>query len=329
MTAVLVTGGAGYIGSHAAKALAEAGFTPVVYDDLSLGHRDFVRWGPFVQGDIADAKTVEDACRTHGVAAVMHFAAASLVGESLVDPAKYYRNNTAGALGLLDGMRAAGVGTIVFSSTAATYGQPDAALIPEDAPQAPINPYGASKLMVERILRDYGEAYGLKWTALRYFNACGADESAEIGEKRDPETHLIPRALMALQGWVKDFAVFGADYPTPDGTAIRDYIHVDDLAEAHVLALRRLLDGGASAAFNLGVGQGYSVRQVLDAIARVTGHEIPVQDAPRRPGDPAVLVADPSKAMRELGFRATRSDLDRIVASAWAWHLRAHPRKNA
>lgn len=327
--AILVPGGAGYIGSHTAKALSEAGFLPVVYDNLSLGHRDFVRFGPLVEGDIADSARVAETCRAYAIKAAVHFAAYSLVGESVTDPGKYYRNNVGGTLGLLEGMRACGADTLVFSSTCATYGQPGTVPIAEDTPQNPINAYGASKLMAERMIRDFGLAHGLKWMALRYFNACGADASGLLGEKRDPETHLIPRALMSLLGYIPDFAVFGTDYPTPDGTAVRDYIHVGDLARAHVLALGHLLQGGTSGAVNLGSGAGYSVREILAAVERVTGHRLSVGDGPRRAGDPPSLVADPSRAASVLGFRTEISDLDTIVGSAWAWHQRAHPKLNA
>lgn len=326
---VLVVGGAGYVGGHTCKALARAGYRPVVFDNLSTGHRDFVRWGPLVRGDIHDTAAVASAIGQHGCAAVLHFAALACVGESMASPAAYYDTNVAGTLSLLDGMRAAGCGTLVFSSTCAVYGQPEQMPIREATPRDPVNPYGASKLMVERILADYGAAYGLRSVALRYFNACGADEEGELGELRDPETHLIPRAMMALQGYLSDFAVFGADFPTPDGTAVRDYIHVADLAEAHVAALGLLLGGHAGGAFNLGTGRGLSVAEVLGAIERVTGERLPAATGARRPGDPATLVADPSLARTALGFEPRRSDLDTIVRTAWAWHRRAHPRRNA
>lgn len=327
--AVLVAGGAGYVGSHACKALAQAGFRPVVLDNLSTGHRDFVRWGPLVQADLHDTATVADTIRQHGCVAALHFAAFAYVGESVTDPAKYYDNNVAGTLALLHGMRTAGCDALVFSSTCAVYGQPTQVPINEATPPDPINPYGASKLMVERILADFRPAYGLRSIALRYFNACGADPDGEIGELRDPETHLIPRAMMALQGHIDDFAVFGSDFATPDGTAIRDYIHVAALAEAHVAALRRLLDGSPGGVFNLGTGRGYSVKQVLQAIEQETGERLPGVMGARRPGDPAELVADPARARQELGFDPTHSDLDSIVRTAWAWHRRAHPRRNA
>ena len=326
--AILVTGGAGYIGAHTCKALAQAGFTPIAFDNLSLGHRQFVRWGPFVEGDIRNANAVAETCRVHGVVAAIHFAAYALVGESMANPAKYYQNNVGGTLSLLEGMRDAGVTRIVSSSSCAVYGQPEVQPITEDTRTNPINPYGMSKLVMERMLADYGQAYGLLWSAPRYFNACGADAAAEIGELRSEETHLIPRAMMSIQGHLDEFRVFGTDYPTPDGTAIRDYIHVSDLADAHVLALTRLLDGEQLGILNLGTGRGYSVKQVLDEIARTTGCKVSVIASERRPGDPPVLVADATRAARQLGFAAQRSDLPSIIRTAWAWHQKAHPRRN-
>jgi UDP-glucose 4-epimerase/UDP-arabinose 4-epimerase len=299
-----------------------------VLDNLSTGHRDFVRWGPLVQADLHDTSTITDTIRQHDCVAVLHFAAFALVGESVTDPAKYYENNVAGTLSLLAGMRAAGCDALVFSSTCAIYGQPAQVPIVEDTRPDPINPYGASKLMVERILSDFRPAYGLRPIALRYFNACGADPDSEIGEMRDPETHLIPRAMMALQGHITDFAVFGSDFETPDGTPIRDYVHVADLADAHVAALRQLLSGGTGGVFNLGTGRGHSVREVLDAIEREAGERLPDVTGPRRAGDPAVLVADPARARSELGFDPRLSDLATIVRTAWAWHCRMHPRRN-
>ena len=319
---VLVTGGAGYIGAHACKALAAAGHEPVVFDNLVTGHGWAVRWGDFVEGDIADHALLTRTLAEREIGAVMHFAASLNVGESVARPAKYYANNVVGSLGLLDAMREVGVGTIVFSSSAATYGTPQAVPIAEDHPQLPINPYGETKLAVERALRWYGEAYDLKWTALRYFNAAGADPDGEIGEAHDPEFHLIPLVLEAALDKRPPVKVFGTDYDTPDGTAIRDYIHVTDLAEAHVAALRYLLDGGASLAANLGTGQGYSVRQVLKAARRAAGRPVPHEDAPRRAGDPAVLVADPALALRSFAWTPARSDLDTILKTALAWHGR-------
>lgn len=324
--AILVTGGAGYIGSHCCRALVAAGYHPVVYDNFSTGHRDFVT-GSLVAGDIADKATLAHAFAEHGIVAVMHFAASSLVGESVTDPQKYYINNLAGTLSLLDAMREAGCNRLVFSSTGAVYGNADSKALPENYACAPINPYGASKWMIERILADYRGAYGLGAFALRYFNASGADPSGGIGELREVETHLIPRAMMALQGHVPDFAVFGDDYDTPDGTAIRDYIHVTDLAAAHVLALKLLLQGHSGGAFNLGTGAGFSVREILSAITTETGREVPHVVKPRRAGDPTHLVADASAAREVLNFRPVHSDLATIIRTAWAWHQTAHPLK--
>jgi UDP-glucose-4-epimerase GalE len=279
--------------------------------------------------DIRDSEAVAAALRSQQIEAVLHFAASAYVGESVTDPQKYYENNVAGTLSLLRAMRLAGCSTIVFSSTCAIYGEPAEVPIREDTPKDPVNPYGASKLMIERMLSDYAQAYGLRFVALRYFNACGADPEGEVGELRDPETHLIPRAMMALQGHLSDFAVFGDDYDTPDGTAIRDYIHVTDLASAHVAAVTRLLDGGPSGSFNLGTGHGYSVKQVLAAIAQEAGEHLAVEAGPRRAGDPPVLIADAARARSDLDFRVAYSDLNTIVATAWAWHIRAHPKRDA
>jgi UDP-glucose-4-epimerase GalE len=325
--AILVTGGAGYIGAHCCKALSEAGYVPVCFDNLSTGHRDFVKWGPLVVGDIGDTALVADAIATHNVAAVMHFAAFSQVGESVGDPQKYYLNNVGGTLSLLKAMLAQGCTRLVFSSTGAVYGDASRDPIAESAAGTPVNPYGTSKWMIELILRDYRRAYQLNSFCLRYFNACGADSLSEIGEFRDPETHLIPRAMMALQGHVGDFAIFGEDFDTPDGTAIRDYIHVVDLAAAHVLAVAALLKGSPGGSYNLGTGSGYSVRQILTVIERETGLKMPLVTKERRAGDPPILVADPAAAQADLGFVATRSDLATIVKSAWVWHQLAHPKK--
>jgi UDP-arabinose 4-epimerase len=326
MGAILVTGGAGYVGAHTCKALHRSGYTPVVFDNLSTGHRSFVRWGPLVEGDIGDAAAVLAAIRIHRPEAVLHFAASAYVGESVTNPQKYYDNNVAGSLSLLKAMLEAGCRKLVFSSSCAIYGEPDELPIRETAPQNPVNPYGASKAMVERMLSDYARAYALQSVALRYFNAAGADPESELGELRDPETHLIPRAMMAIQGYLPGFAVFGSDYDTPDGTPIRDYIHVSDLAEAHVAALRRLLAGGSGGAFNLGTGRGSSVKQVLDSIAAETGESLAVLHGQRREGDPAELVADASLSRSELGFEPRRSDLKTIIHTAWNWHRRAHPK---
>ena len=325
-SAILVTGGAGYVGAHTCKALRRAGYTPVVFDNLSTGHKSFVRWGPLVRGDIRNTKSLLNAIHSYNPDAVLHFAASAYVGESVADPRKYYENNVAGSLSLLGAMLEEGCRKLVFSSSCAIYGEPAEIPICETTPQNPVNPYGASKAMVERILRDYQRAHEIRVIALRYFNASGADPESELGELRDPETHLIPRAMMAIQGYIPDFAVFGNDYPTPDGTAIRDYIHVSDLADAHVAALHHLLAGKAGGAFNLGTGRGYSVKQVLDAIADETGERLSVSNAPRREGDPPVLVADASLSHAELGFAPRLSDLKTVVQTAWAWHRQAHPK---
>ena len=308
------------------QALVAAGYHPVVFDNFSTGHRSFVT-GSLEVGDLMDKAALTRAFAQHNIVAVMHFAAASLVGESIADPQKYYWNNVVGTLSLLEAMREAGCNRLVFSSTGAVYGNADSKALPEDFPCAPINPYGASKWTIERILADYRSAYGLGSFCLRYFNAGGADISGGIGELRDNETHLIPRAMMTLQGHVGDFAVFGDDYDTPDGTAIRDYIHVTDLAATHLLALKMLEQGHSGGAFNLGTGAGYSVRQILAAIAAETGREVPHAVKPRRSGDPACLVADPTAARQTLKFRTTHSDLATIIRTAWAWHQKAHPLK--
>jgi len=314
----LVTGGAGYIGSHACKALAAAGFLPLVYDNLSTGCGDFVRWGPFVEGDLLDADTLSGAFAEHRPAVVLHFAACTDVGESGADPAKYYRNNIVGALHLVDAARSAGNVPVVFSSTCAVYGTPTEQPISEDTDLVPVNPYGRTKLAVERALADYESAYGLRSVQLRYFNASGCDPDGMVGEIRDPVTHLIPRTVNTAMGLNK-LIIFGKDYPTPDGTAIRDYIHVTDLADAHVAAVRYLLSGGDGGAFNLGTGRGFSVLEIVDAVERVTGLHVPHSFAPRRQGDPAVLVANASRAQRLLGFTTPNSDLNTIVRTTHAW----------
>jgi UDP-glucose-4-epimerase GalE len=319
---VLVTGGAGYIGSHACKALARAGYRPVAYDNLSRGHREVVRWGPLVAGDIADSARLAAALDEHRASAVMHFAAYAYVGESVAEPALYYRNNLAGTLSLLDAMRRARVDRIVFSSTCATYGNPTKVPMGEATPQLPVNPYGETKLAIERALHWYGQAYDLRSVSLRYFNAAGDDPDGEIGELHDPETHLIPLILEAALGRRSHIEIYGTDYPTPDGTAIRDYIHVQDLAEAHVLALGHLETGGDSAALNLGTGQGHSVREVIRVAEAVSRRTIPYREVARRPGDPPALVADPGLAAELLGWRARMSDLETIVRTALGWHQR-------
>lgn len=316
---VLVTGGAGYIGSHMVKALLASGLKVVTMDDLSGGYRDAVPGGSFVQGDIGDSQLVERVLREHQVSAVMNFASFIQVGESVTDPGKYYRNNLVNTVKLLDAMKSAGVGKFIFSSSAAVYGEPEEVPIPETHPKAPLNPYGRSKWMVEQILGDLDRAWGLKSVSLRYFNAAGADPGGTLGERHEPETHLIPLVLSAASGARPDIKVFGRDYDTPDGTCIRDYVHVTDLCQAHLLALQCLLDGGDSAAFNLGNGNGFSVQEVIAAAERVTGRRIPAVTAPRRAGDPARLVADASLARRRLGWHPLYDALDSIIAHAWAW----------
>ncbi len=320
---MLVTGGAGYIGSHAVKALHRAGHGVVVYDNLVAGHRAAVKYGEFVEGDIADTVAVRQALRRHQVSAVMHFAAFLDVGESVREPFLYYRNNVVGALSVLEAMAAESVRTFVFSSTCATYGEPVETPIPETHPQRPINSYGESKLAVERALPHVERAHGIHWTALRYFNAAGADPEGEIGEDHSPEIHLIPRAIEAATGG-GELQVFGDDYPTPDGTCLRDYIHVTDLASAHVRALDVLAETGRSGAYNLGTGHPHSVKEVIDTVERVTGRRVPWTLAPRRPGDPAVLYAAPVKAQAELHWKPRYADLETIVRTAWEWH-RTHP----
>lgn len=314
---VLVTGGAGYIGSHVTWLLGERGHEPVVLDNLSTGHADAVRGAPLVRADLCELDAVRAALAEHRPEAVMHFAALSIVAESVEDPRRYFHDNLVGALNLLDAMREHGVRRFVFSSTAATYGVPTEVPIPEEHPQLPVNPYGDSKLAIERILAAYDEAYGLRHATLRYFNAAGAAPEQGLGERHRLETHLIPLLLQVAAGRRAEARIFGRDYDTPDGTCIRDYIHVIDLAEAHLLALDRLAARDSSVTLNLGTGAGHSVLEVLESVRRVTGHPIPARDHPRRLGDPAVLVASPRRAEAALGWRATRSDLDQIVASAW------------
>jgi UDP-glucose-4-epimerase GalE len=320
---VLVTGGAGYIGSHACKALDRAGYRVVVFDNLCAGHREAVRYGELVLGDITDGDAVREALRRHRPSAVMHFAALLDVSESVREPARYYRNNVIGALSVLEAMAAERVPSFVFSSTCATYGEPIETPIAETHPQHPINSYGETKLAVERALPHFERAYGLRSTALRYFNAAGADPDGEIGEDHSPEIHLIPRAIEAARGG-PGLQLFGDDYPTRDGTCLRDYVHVSDLAEGHVQALRALVETGESGAYNLGTGHPHSVRDVIGAVERMSGRSIPVTIAPRRAGDPAALYAAAQKAVSGLGWRPRFSDLETIVRTAWDWH-RTHP----
>jgi UDP-arabinose 4-epimerase len=317
---VLVTGGAGYVGSHACSALRAAGYTPVTYDNLSRGFRALVRFGPFELGDVRDEARLLEVFNRYRPAAVMHFAALAYVGESVEKPLEYYRNNFDGTLSLVAAMRTSGVDKLVFSSTCATYGTPDKMPIAESCPQSPVNPYGRSKLMAEQALADASAAHGLTFVSLRYFNACGAHPSGEIGELHRPETHLIPRVLMAASGEIDAIDVFGTDYPTADGTAVRDYIHVCDLADAHGAALRYVYSGGETTALNLGTGRGYSVREIVDSAGRVTGCMPVCRFIGRRVGDPPMLVADASAANRVLNFTPAWTELDRIAESAWAWH---------
>ncbi|MFC3111229.1 UDP-glucose 4-epimerase GalE [Undibacterium arcticum] len=319
---ILVVGGAGYIGSHMVKMLRAAGYVPVVVDDLSSGRREAVLGAELVVGDIGDANLLDEVLERVSPAAVMHFASFIQVGESVQEPAKYYRNNVIATQVLLDGMRAHGVRNFIFSSTAAIFGNPKYDPIDEAHPKEPINPYGRSKWMVEQILEDYDRAYGLKSICLRYFNAAGADADGELGECHEPETHLIPLILQAASGRRPHVTIYGEDYDTPDGTCIRDYIHIEDLCSAHLHALDHLLQGGDSARYNLGNGNGFSVREVIDAARRVAGRHIAVEKGDRRAGDPPRLAADARKARAELGWTPKYADLDTIVAHAWAWELR-------
>lgn len=328
MTTVLVTGGAGYIGSHACRALSQAGFYPVAYDNLCRGHAGLVRWGKLEVGALSDADRLQDVIRRHRPVGVIHFAAYAYVGESIRDPGMYYENNVTGTLRLLEVLRDTGVDAMVFSSSCATYGIPEQVPIAEDASQRPINPYGASKLMAERLIQDFGVAHGLRWMALRYFNAAGASPDGEIGELHDPEPHLIPRALMAAAGDLESLEIMGTDYPTPDGTALRDFIHVTDLADAHVRALWRLLEGHPSGAINLGTGRTCSVREIVRAVEQVTGAMLRIREVGRRPGDPPILVAHTARALERLGFSPRITDVLAIVESAWRWYRRTRTQRS-
>jgi UDP-glucose-4-epimerase GalE len=319
MSRILVTGGAGYIGSHTAKALAAAGHEPIVYDNLSTGHAWAVKWGPLVVGDLCDGDLLARTMSDYRIDSVIHFAASAYVGESVLQPRMYYRNNICNSMNLLEVMLESGVNDIVFSSSCATYGEPQAIPIPEHHPQEPLSPYGESKHFVERMLRSYENAYGLNWVSLRYFNAAGADPDGEIGEVHNPETHLIPLALQAASGQRGALEIFGTDYASPDGTAVRDYIHVSDLAAAHVGAADYLRCGNESLAINLGNGAGYSVREVIASVEDVTMLQVPVVHAPRRPGDAPMLVANAERARTVLGWTPSFPDLNGIISSAWAW----------
>lgn len=315
---ICVTGGAGYIGSHVCKALAEAGHDVIVYDNLSTGHRSFARWGEFRHGDIRDALRFRACLREFRPDGIIHFAASSDVGESITNPGKYFSNNVGGTLSILEAMRDENCHAIVVSGTCAVYGEPKEMPISESHPLNPINPYGASKLFMERMLADFAAAHGLRWTSLRYFNAAGNSPAGEIGELHFPETHLIPRVMFAALGKIDAIDIFGADYPTPDGTCIRDYIHVDDLASAHILALSRLLAGGESMALNLGTGKGASVREIIAGVERVSGRKVPHRKMERRPGDAVALIANAAKARDVLGWEAQKN-LDEILQDAWAF----------
>lgn len=316
---VLVTGGAGYIGSHTCKALKAKGYTPVALDDLRNGHRQAVKWGPLETVSLQDSGAVEDVIKRHRPESVVHFAAYAYVGESVVDPAAYYGNNVVGTLNLLNAMRKIGVSSIVFSSTCAIYGEPSEVPISEETARMPINPYGRSKWAIEQILADYGQAYDTRSCSLRYFNAAGADPQGETGELHNPETHLIPNIFKAMLGKIPELQVFGDDYPTPDGTCIRDFVHVTDLAEAHCLALEFLRDNAGTHAFNLGSEQGFSIREVLKEAEAISGRSVPYSIQPRRRGDPPVLVADSSNAQAALGWTRNHSSLDEILRTALAW----------
>ena len=316
---ILVVGGAGYIGSHMVKQLASTGIEVITLDNLSCGYRDAVKYGEFVEGDLGDPAVLDHVFSNYAIAAVMHFAAFIEVGESVREPAKYYRNNVINTAVLLDAMIQHEIEYFIFSSTAAIFGEPKYTPIDEEHSKNPINPYGRTKLMVEQILQDYDSAYGLKSTCLRYFNAAGADPDGELGERHQPESHLIPLILQAASGRREDIRVFGNDYPTEDGTCVRDYIHINDLCTAHSLALKRMQQSGRSAHYNLGNGRGFSVQQVIDATRKITGRDFTVTQDQRRPGDPAVLVADSRLAQQELGWQPEHTGLDSIISSAWHW----------
>ncbi len=327
MSTILVTGGAGYIGSHAVLALKNAGYEVIVLDNLSNGHRELVEevlQVKFIVGDMSDRSLLDNIFSTHNITAVMHFAAYIAVGESVTDPAKYYHNNVAGTLTLLEAMLAASVNKFIFSSTCALYGVPKFVPLTEEHPQDPISPYATSKWMVERILSDFDTAYNLKSVRFRYFNAAGADPNGLLGEDHEPETHLIPLVLLTAFGKRESILIFGTDYPTTDGTCIRDYIHVTDLAQAHILGLEYLLKGGESEVFNLGNGSGFSVREVIETAKEVTGKEIKIEERDRRPGDPPILVGSSDKATKVLGWRPEYPNLKEIISHAWQWHQRRH-----
>lgn len=320
MKDILVIGGAGYIGSHMSKYLSRHGYNPIVLDNLVCGHAGAVKWGPFYEGAMDDAAILHRIFSGHQIAAVMHFAAFCYVGESVVKPARYYQNNVAGPIALLDFMLESKVRNFIFSSSCAIYGEPDKTPITEDLQKRPINPYGRTKLMVEQMLDDYGTAYGLRSVCLRYFNAAGADPEGELGEDHRPETHIIPLLLKTALGQRPHVDLYGDDYNTPDGTCIRDYIHIQDLAQAHLIALERLLAGSPGGKYNLGNERGYSVKEVVETARRVTGRDIPIRIVERRPGDPAILVSSSEKAIKELKWRPEFPEIEAIVRTAWRWH---------
>ncbi len=321
MTAkILVVGGAGYIGSHMVLDLMRAGYEVSTLDDLSKGHRELLPGGEFIKGNLGDTALLDELFSQHAFSAVMHFAASSLVGESVQQPLDYYRNNIARTIELLAAMQRHGIGNFIFSSTAAVYGEPEFTPITETHPCHPTNPYGATKLAVERMLADCAQAFGLRYTVLRYFNAAGADAAGGLGERHQPETHLIPLVLQVATGERDSIRIFGQDYPTPDGTCLRDYVHVSDLTQAHLLALESLLAGGPGGIYNLGNSQGISVREVIDTARRITGHPIPHIEDSRRAGDPAILIADSTKIRDALGWKPAYEDLATIIETAWAWH---------
>ncbi len=320
----MVVGGAGYIGSHMCKYLANSGYNPIVFDNFVYGHRQAIKWGPFIEGSIGDLKLLRHVFLEYQIAAVMHFAAFCYVGESVADPAKYYRNNVANTINLLEVMVEKSIPNFMFSSSCSIYGEPIEIPITEQHPQNPISPYGRSKLMVERILEDFKSAYGLDYISLRYFNAAGADPDGELGEDHKPETHLIPLVLQVAFGQRDSINIFGDDYSTRDGTCIRDYIHINDLAQAHLLALERLLNGQSGGSYNLGNGDGNSVREVIEVARIVTGNPIPLKVVERRPGDPGTLIGSCQKAINDLGWNPRFSDLRTIIETAWRWH-KSHP----
>lgn len=319
---IVVTGGAGYIGSHTCKELARRGHSVIVYDNLCTGHRSFVQWGDFVYGDIRDTQRLRECFRRYRPDGIIHFAAFAYVGESVQDPGKYFSNNIGGTLSILQAMRDEGVAHIIVSSTCAVYGQPESMPINEATPTLPVNPYGASKLFMERMLADFHTAHGITWTALRYFNAAGGDPEGDVGEWHDPETHLIPRTLMAALGKIDRLAIFGNDYPTPDGTCVRDYVHVSDLARAHVAALERLARGGTSGSINLGTGRGCSIMEIVRAVEAVSGKTVPHVFHARREGDPAVLVADNTLAGEQLSWRPETSSIETILQTAFSYMVK-------